>query len=89
MTTDPKILRDKIKNSFFIPNPSDHSFEILKNYEKNCDNDIFFAMSHGVHRGSLKIGKYDDREFFINKLINKKKLIKFDLYVNSFEHLVE
>ena len=37
-------------------------------------------MSHGVHRGSLKIGKYDDREFFINKLINKNKLIKFDLY---------
>ena len=80
LTTDPKILRDKIKNSFFIPNPSDHSFEILKNYEKNCNNDIFFAMSHGVHRGSLKIGKYDDREFFINKLVNKNKLIKFDLY---------
>ena len=80
LTTDPIILRDKIKNSFFIPNPSDHSFETLKNYEKNCNNDIFFAMSHGVHRGLLKKGKYDDREFFINKLINKNKLIKFDLY---------
>jgi hypothetical protein len=34
LTTDPIILRNKIKNSFFIPNPSDHSFETLKNYEK-------------------------------------------------------
>ena len=80
LTSDPNILKYKIKNSFFIPNPSDHSFETLKNYEKNCDNDIFFAMSHGVHRGSLKIGKKDDREIFIKKLINKNKHIKFDLY---------
>ena len=80
LTSDPNILKNKIKNSFFIPNPSDHSFETLKNYEKNCNNDIFFAMSHGVHRGSLKAGKKDDREIFINKLINKNKHIKFDLY---------
>ena len=80
LTTDPKILRNKIKNAFFIPNPSDHSFETLKNYEHNCNNDIFFAMSHGVHRGSLKMGKNDDRELFINKLINKNRHIKFDLY---------
>ena len=32
---------------------------------------IFFAMSHGVHRGELKKGKLDNREFFINKLIKK------------------
>jgi glycosyltransferase involved in cell wall biosynthesis len=80
LTSDPSTLKNKIENSFFIPNPSDHSFETLKNYEKNCNNDIFFAMSHGVHRGSLKIGKNDDREIFINKLINKNKHIKFDLY---------
>ena len=80
LTSDPNILKYKIKNSFFIPNPSDHSFETLKNYEKDCNNDIFFAMSHGVHRGSLKTGKKDDREIFINKLINKNKHIKFDLY---------
>ena len=41
---------------------------------------FFFAMSHGVHRGGLKKGKYDDREVFINKLIKKNKEIKFDLY---------
>ena len=37
-------------------------------------------MSHGVHRGQLKKGKNDDREIFINKLINKNKDIKFDVY---------
>ena len=41
---------------------------------------MFFAMSHGVHRGQLKSGKDDDRENFINKLINLNKNIKFDVY---------
>jgi glycosyltransferase involved in cell wall biosynthesis len=80
LTTDPSLLKDKIDNSFYIPNPSDLSFEVLKNYERNCENDIFFAMSHGVHRGSLKKGKSDDREKFINKLINRNRNVKFDVY---------
>ena len=80
LTTDPKSLPIKIPNSFFIPNPSDKSFEILKNYNKDCTFDVFFAMSHGVHRGSLKSGKEDDREKFINKLIGLNKDIKFDVY---------
>ena len=80
LTTDPSILENKITNSHFIPNPSDHSFEVLKNYENDCVNDVFFAMSHGVHRGTLKKGKTDAREIFINKLINKNKKIKFDVY---------
>ena len=37
-------------------------------------------MSHGVHRGALKTGKEDDREKFINKLINLNKDLKFDVY---------
>ena len=37
-------------------------------------------MSHGVHRGSLKKGKFDDREIFINKLIKKNRDINFDIY---------
>ena len=37
-------------------------------------------MSHGVHRGKLKKGKFDKREIFINKLIKKIPNIKFDLY---------
>ena len=80
LTTDPKALPIQIPNSFFIPNPSDKSFEILENYKKDCTYDVFFAMSHGVHRGALKSGKEDDREKFINKLINLNKEIKFDVY---------
>jgi len=80
LTSCPGLLKNKIDNSFFIPNPSDTSFEILKNYEINCPNDIFFAMSHGVHRGVLKDGKYDNREKFIKKLIKKNSKIIFDIY---------
>ena len=29
---------------------------------------FFFAMSHGVHRGILKKGKFDKRENFIKKI---------------------
>jgi len=80
LTTSPSILKKKINNSYFIPNPADHSFETLKNYESNCKNDVFFAMSHGVHRGALKKGKFDDREIFINKLVKKNQKINFDIY---------
>ncbi len=80
LTTDPNSLNLKISNSFFIPNPCDKSFETLTNYNRNCQFDVFFAMSHGVHRGKLKPGKEDDREIFINKLIHKNKDIKFDVY---------
>jgi len=80
LTSDPSTLKNKINNSFFIPNPCDLSFETLKNYENNCPNDVFFAMSHGVHRGTLKKGKQDEREVFIKTLIEKNKKIKFDVY---------
>ncbi len=80
LTTDPKSLSFKIPNAHFIPNPCDKSFEILENYKKDCTYDVFFAMSHGVHRGALKAGKEDDREKFINKLINLNKDLKFDVY---------
>ena len=80
LTTNPKSLDFDIKDSYYLPNPCDSSFETLKNYNKICDNDLFFAMSHGVHRGQLKKGKKDDRELFINKLIKLNKSIKFDIY---------
>ena len=80
ITTNPKSLDFKVKNSFFIPNPADESFEILNNYNYDCENDIFFAMSHGVHRGVLKKGKIDDREKFLKKIVKDNKHIKFDLY---------
>jgi glycosyltransferase involved in cell wall biosynthesis len=81
LTTSPDALDFEIKNSFFIPNPSDHSFEMLDNYNKDPENDLFFAMSHGVHRGVLKKGKQDKREEFLNKLLKiSNSEIKFDLY---------
>jgi len=81
-TTSPNILKfPKTKFIYFMPNPVDVSFEILKNYKhKNLKNDVFFAMSHGVHRGVLKKGKFDARENFLTKLTNKLPNIKFDLY---------
>jgi len=80
LTTDPRSLAFNIPNSHFIPNPSDSSFEVLENYKKDCNYDVFFAMSHGVHRGALKSGKEDDREIFINNLIARNKNLKFDVY---------
>ena len=81
-TTDPTSLNfNKKHNIFYMPNPVDESFETLENYKnKIYSNDVFFAMSHGVHRGVLKKGKFDERELFINKLIKLTPNIRFDLY---------
>ena len=82
ITTSPEVLKFLPKNvdNFYIPNPSDPSFETLNNFNHACSNDVFFALSHGVHRGSLKSRTSDDREKFINKLIEISKNIKFDIY---------
>ena len=82
ITTSPSALNflpDKSK-SFYIPNPSDKSFETLNNFEKSCSVDVFFALSHGVHRGVLKRGKMDDRAEFIKDLLKKTPDTKFDIY---------
>ncbi len=81
-TTDPKSLNINNKHRvYYLPNPVDSSFETLKNYnQKYFNKDVFFAMSHGVHRGVLKRGKFDQREIFINKLVKKTPNIRFDLY---------
>ncbi len=81
LTTSPDVLNFlKNKNSYFIPNPCDKSFEILENYNKPCNVDVFFALSHGVHRGVLKTGKVDDRIIFLKDLVKKTPNIKFDIY---------
>ena len=81
LTTDPSSLDFEIINSFYLPNPCDNSFETLNNFNFDANNDLFFAMSHGVHRGTLKKGKNDDREKFLNKLIKiSNKEIIFDFY---------
>ena len=81
-TTDPKVLKfPKKYNIKFIPNPADESFENLEIYNNiNFKYDVFFALSHGVHRGTLKKGKFDAREIFINKLIKLTPGIKYHLF---------
>ena len=69
------------KNVLFIPNPVDETFENLNIYKKKFfKNDLFFALSHGVHRGTLKQGKSDDREIFLRRLIELSSEIKFNIY---------
>ena len=86
LTTDPASLNFDSRNTYFIPNPTDISFETLNNYEKDTEYDLFFAMSHGVHRGILKNGKFDDREKFLKKLIKDNKNVNFDFYgINNRE----
>ncbi len=81
MTTSPSALNFLPKDrNFFIPNPSDHSFETLNNFNKSCSVDVFFALSHGVHRGILKSGKIDDRVKFLKNLQKLSADIKFDIY---------
>ena len=70
ITTDPSVLNftDKSK-TFFIPNICDSSIDVLENFNhKKLEYDIFFAVSHGQHRGSLKKGYIDERVNFIEKL---------------------
>ncbi len=81
-TTSPDILNFSKKNKiFYMPNPADESFENLEIYnQNNYSHDVFFAMSHGVHRGILKKNKFDKRELIINKLIKTIPNIRFDIY---------
>tara|TARA_Y100000590_G_scaffold357822_1_gene412855 strand:- start:2899 stop:5040 length:2142 start_codon:yes stop_codon:yes gene_type:complete len=83
VTTSPDVLNFLPKNKpcLFMPNPTDPSFEVLNNFENNhCSMDVFFALSHGVHRGILKKGKYDERADFVNRLVEITPNVKFDLY---------
>jgi len=82
ITTSPDVLSflSKKNKNFFIPNPCDRSIETLNNFKHNCSNDVFFALSHGVHRGNLKYSASDDREKFLKKLINISSNVKFDFF---------
>jgi glycosyltransferase involved in cell wall biosynthesis len=82
-TTHPSAIKaTKVKkNIHFIPNPVDKKFDNLNIYKnKNYKYDLFFALSHGVHRGNLKFGKNDNREFFLNNLMKKNNEIKFNIF---------
>ena len=67
-------------NCYFIPNPTDEAIDSLNIFNNDCENDVFFAMSHGVHRGVLKTGKTDTRIRFLNRLVKSNDKIKYDFY---------
>ena len=81
-TTHPSAIKSlNKKNILFIPNPVDETFENLNIYKnKFYKYDLFFALSHGVHRGTLKHGKLDNREFFLRKLSKLNNEIKFHIF---------
>ena len=80
ITTDPESLNFKNKNTYFIPNPVDKIIDNNHFYLKhNQVFDLFFALSHGQHRGVLKSRVFDDRENLILKL-NKISNLKINLF---------
>jgi len=88
VTTHPNPIKTKIpKNKLcFMPIPADKNIENLEIFNTNNRyKDLFFALSHGVNYGKLKRKNFDDREFFLNKLIEKNKKFTFNIlgYANE------
>ncbi len=83
ITTDPKVVKERnksIKNLNFFFIPVDKNIETYNVYNMKPQNDIFYAMSHGVNRATLKRGKFDERVLFLDKLTKKINSIKYDFY---------
>ena len=81
ITTHKKYIKSKINKSKinFLPMPVDESVEKFSFFkEKNKSKDLFFGISHGVNRGILKKGHYDNRIKFINNLIKNNTNLKFN-----------
>ena len=82
VTTHPDPIKTKIpKNKMnFMPIPADENIENLEIYKTNNRfKDLFFALSHGVNYGKLKKRNIDDREIFLNTLIEKNKKFTFNI----------
>jgi len=83
ITTHPSVFvkqNKNIKNLHFIFIPVDKNIECYDVFKLYPNNDLFYAMSHGVNRATLKKGKSDSRIDFLNSLINKIKNIQYDFY---------
>ena len=82
ITTDPSVLKKDINNNnfhfFFIP--VDRNIESFEVYKMRPKKDLFYAMSHGVNRATLKEGVEDERINFLDKLVKKIPNIKYDFY---------
>jgi glycosyltransferase involved in cell wall biosynthesis len=60
--------------------PVDKNIECFDVFKLNPHNDVFYAMSHGVNRATLKEGKTDNRVIFLEQLIKKINGVKYDFY---------
>ena len=82
ITTNPSVLKlsKKFKNIHFFMTPVDKNIECFDVFKLKPQNDVFYAMSHGVNRATLKEGKTDNRVIFLEKLIKKMDGIKYDFY---------
>ena len=82
ITTDPSVLKKKINSDnlhfFFVP--VDKNIERFDVFKMNPKKDLFYAMSHGVNRATLKEGTEDNRVEFLDKLVKKISKIKYDFY---------
>jgi len=83
ITTHPSIFfkqNNNIKNLHFMFIPVDKNIECFDVFDLKPRKDIFYAMSHGVNRATLKKGKSDSRIYFLNSLIKKINGINYDFY---------
>ena len=83
ITTDPSVFKKQItniKNLHFFFVPVDQNIECFDVYKLDPSRDIFYAMSHGVNRATLKKGKTDSRINFLNSLIKKLDNVNYDFY---------
>ena len=83
ITTDPKVFlkqNNSAKNIHFFFVPVDKNIERYNVFNLKPRKDLFYAMSHGVNRATLKKGKTDERINFLNSLIKKIRNINYDFY---------
>ncbi len=83
ITTDPLVFKKQehgLKNVHFLFIPVDKNIECYDVYNLIPRNDLFYAMSHGVNRATLKSGNNDPRIHFLNSLINKMNGVSYDFY---------
>ena len=83
ITTHPSVLKKqkvKINNLHYLFVPVDKNIECFNVSKKRPTKDLFYAMSHGVNRATLKKGKNDSRIHFLNNLIRKLDNIDYDFY---------
>jgi glycosyltransferase involved in cell wall biosynthesis len=83
ITTDKNNIHTSIpKNKLnFIPVPCSYVSENLNLHQtKNHEFDIFYAVSHGVNRGTLKRNKTDERYNFLKLLMSQSDDITYNIF---------